>query len=304
MHTESVLEGLDTIVEEPSAPEPVVDTTPPADKPAPVRDEAGKFKGSAIQGQGKPDQPEKEPAKAAEPAKEEPKTIPLAAHLEERNKLRAEQEQTKAQLKALQDEIAKLKEPPKPTPASPDFASDPKGYVDHNLKSAIEKLEGKTEQTAKTAEQAAQESAQTRFHAHLQQTEQQFLTQQPDYYEALNHLRQIRVTEITTLNPELTQEQVLGALRNEELQLAAMLVRNGRDPHQVAYQLAKARGYAPKAKDQAPEKVLPDVPGQKVLPPDQTLGSGSGSPNSGESFLEDDEVFDKAFGEMFGKRRA
>lgn len=298
MHTESVLEGLDEVVDEPSAPEPVVDPTPPADKPA--RDDAGKFKGKEGE-----KQPEKE-AKAAEPAKEapkdEPKTIPLASHLEERNKLRQEMDELRRQHQATMAELEKIKNPPKPPPAEPDFAADPKGYVDHRLRSAVEKLEGKTEQTAKTAEQAALESAQTRFHTHLQQTEQAFLAQTPDYYDALNHLRQIRVTEITTLNPELTQEQVVTALRNEELQLAANLVRSGRDPHQVAYQLAKARGYAPKAKDA--DKVLPDVPGQKVLPPDQTLGSGAGSPNSGETFLDDDEVFDKAFSEMFGRKRA
>jgi hypothetical protein len=305
MHTESVLEGLDTIVEEPTAPEPVIDPSPPPDKPAAARDDAGKFKGKEGEKSeaAKPDDKAKD---ASKDDKTEPKTIPLATLLEERNRHKAEQEQTKATLKQLQEQIAALSAPPKKDPPpEPDFAADPKSYVDHRVKSAVEKLEGAQQQTAKTAEQAQAEAAQTRFMTQLGQTEQTFLAAQPDYYDALNHLRGIRIAEITTLNPELTQEQVIGALRHEELTLAAQLMRSGRDPHQVAYQLAKARGYTVKAKDAVPDKVLPNVPGQKVLPPDQTLGSGSGSPDaSGETFLEDDEVFDRAMSEMFGKKRA
>lgn len=282
-----VLAGLDEVVEAPDAPAPE----------AAAPDIAAKVEPDKVE-------PAKPAAKAPDAPANEPQTIPLAAHLEERNKHKQESAQFKSQLKALQDQLAKLSAPPKvEPPAAPDFTADPKAYVDHSVKSVLEKLETGQTELKKTTEQVAQETGFTRFQHDLRTTEQQFHSQNPDYYEALIHLRTLRVQELSTLNPELTQEQVVHAMNREELQLAHQLMSAGRNPHQVAYQLAKARGYT-KKDAAAAANVLPDVPKPNQLPPDQTLGTGSGAPNSGETFLNDDEVFEKAFNEMFGRKRA
>jgi hypothetical protein len=284
MSTE-LLDGLD-------APESELTDTPEPE--APVVEQEAKVEAP------KPDA--KAPAKI-EP-KDEPKTIPLAAHLEERNKHRSELEQLRKEQQTLREQLAALQNPPKAKPAEPDFTADPKGYVDHTVKAVLDKLETGTAESKQTAEQAKNEAAQARFFQMLDQTQQQFVSQTPDYYAALEHLRSLRAQEILTLEPEIPQEKLKEILQHEELNLAAQLMRAGRNPHQVAYQLAKARGYAPKAALPAGD-VLPKVPGPKTLPPDQTLGSGSGTPDSsGETFLEDDQVFDKAFNEVFGRKRA
>jgi hypothetical protein len=298
-----VLEGLDAPETElgtdpPEAPEPRVDPAPEPDKLAQARAGDGKFKGK--EGEAKP------PERAADPQPER-KSIPLAAHLEEKNRWERRATETEQSLKAMRAELEALKNPPKPPPAEPEFTADPKGYVDTKLGAALKQLETGTKEATTRAERAEQSAEAARFFQHLNQTEQAFIAQQPDYVEALNHLRGIRVQELVTLNPSLTEQQVKQILQNEEIQLAANLLREGRNPHEVAFTLAKTRGYTPKAPPPAngAGNVLPHVPTQKQLPPDQTLGTSAGSPDaSGESFLNDDEVFDKAFNEMFGRKRA
>jgi hypothetical protein len=298
-----VLEGLDVAEEvpQPDAPEAQVDPSPPADKEPQPRAEDGKFKGD-----DKPNSVESKPNSVKESPKDEPKTIPMAAYLEDRNKHRAEIEELRRQHQATLAELEKLKSPPKQPDPEPDFTNDPKAYVDTKLGAVLQKLEAGQTETKKTAEQAQQEANFVRFQQALSTSEHQFLSQSPDYYEALDHLRGLRIAELTTLNPSLTKDQVIEAIRSEEMQLAAQLMRAGRNPHQVAYQLAKARGYQPKvASPVSGASVLPNVPKTPQLPPDQTLGSGAGSPDaSGETFLDPDDVFDKAFDEMFPRKRA
>lgn len=306
-----ILEGLDAPEseigqEQPPAPEPSVDTAPPEDKAPRDRDESGKFKGK--EGEPKPNSVTDKPNSVKEPPKEggEPKTIPLAAHLEERKAHKAEIERTNAALRALQEQIEALKNPPKPPPAEPDFTADPKAYVDNKLGAALKQLETGTAEAKKTSEQAQQEAAYTRFQHALTTTEQQFAAQNPDYYDSLKHLRELRFQELSILNPDADPQQVIDAIKREEVQLAWQHMNAGRNPHDVAYRLAKTRGYqSPQAKSNGSDiSALPQVPGMKQLPPDQTLGSGSGTPNAGEQFLDDDEVFDKAFNEMFGRRKS
>jgi hypothetical protein len=263
-------------------------------------------------------EPAKEPAKEAAPAakepdkKEEPRTIPLAAHLEERNKLRSEIEEERKSRKALEERLAKLENPPPPPKEKPDFITDPRGYVDETVNSGVQtalqklqEIEQRVEKTGKTAEEAAQESRMNAFLNHLGGLEAEFRTKAPDYSDALEHLRKVRVAEIQLLNPAVTQEQLIQIIRNEEIQLAMGLAQAGKNPHEVAYQLAQARGYAKKAP--TPELKLPEVKGgPQQLPPDQTLGSASG--NAPEEKDEENpdglDAFDAAFKQMFSRKRA
>lgn len=259
-------------------------------------------------------EPAKEPAAPAakEPEKkDEPRTIPLAAHLEERNKLRGEIEEERKSRKALEERLAKLENPPAAPKEKPDFLTDPRGYVDHSVdsgvQSALQKLqeiEQRVEKTGKTAEEAANESRMNAFLNHLGGLEAEFRTKTPDYSDALEHLRKARVAEIQLVNPAVTQEQLIQIIRNEEIQLSMQLMQMGKNPHEVAYALAQARGYAKKA----PQVDLPNVkskgPGQ--LPPDQTLGSGNGgAPDEKDEENPDGlDAFDAAFKQMFSRKRA
>lgn len=281
-----VLEGLD-VAEDVATPETPDTATPPAAEPEKAAAE-----------------PEKAEPKA--PEAKEARQIPLAAHLEERNKLRGEIEQMRSERKALEERLARLENPPKPPAPEPDYVADPKGYVDAKVKGALEQLNAEklaplteqVEKSGKTAEQAAAESQFQRFMGDLASSEQVFIQSTPDYYDALGHLRTIRFAELQIAHPDATQEQIANAVRQEELQMAAQLMRQGRNPHDVAYQIAKARGYTAKAAAPA-APVVSAVPAQKQLPPDQSLGAASGG---GDAVDEEADPFETAMKEMFRKR--
>jgi hypothetical protein len=313
-HADSFFEGLDD-AEDVSTP-PVTDTpAPQAEKPAvaekPADKPAEKQPDKAVEKPAEeptkgaaPDKAPEKPAAAEVRASEQPdprKWVPVGAHVELRN-----------QLKELQEKIKAIENPPKPKPTEPEFTQDPKGYVDHRVAAALEQLETGLKPVAEKAEKADATAAETRFYAALTNAEHQFVATQPDYYAALDHLRNLRAQEIATLNPEVTREQMTQLLHREELQLAASILQTGRNPSEVAYRLAKARGYAPapppkpaepEKKPAAPEKVaelLPPVKEPAKLAPDLTLGTGTGSPVT-EDVSED--PFEAAWKEVFGQKK-
>lgn len=251
---------------------------------------------------------EKAPEVVVPPAAEKPpekpveqpdprKWVPVGAHVELRN-----------QMKAIQDELNKLKNPPPAKPAEPDFVQDPKAYVDHRVNAALEQLETGTKAATQTAEQANAQAERASFQMALNTAESSFVTQQPDYHHALDHVRNVRFAELSALHPDVPEADLRAFMGQEEIQLAANILRSGRNPAQVAYALAKARGYAPKPpperKPAPAEKVaelLPKVPEPVKLAPDLTLGTGMGSPITGDV---EEDPFDAAFKEMFGRKRA
>lgn len=237
-------------------------------------------------------------------AEEQPKTVPLAAHLEERNKLRAKIEELEArnnQFGTLEQQIREMREKlaaneakqPEPEPEPEvDYFDDPKAYIDKrtgSLVSQLKELDGKAKQFEQTQQQAAQVQ---QLMSAIGVAERAFAKEAPDYYDALNHVRDARRRELSLMFPEAKPEQVEQQIQQEEVQAAAIALNTRRDPAKVAYELAKARGYAPK-KAAPPELDKPSL---------EDAGSMGGSGSSGLSELlkaEADE-FDIAMKEMFG----
>ncbi len=259
-------------------PEAELNIDAPEDKPKQERDGEGKFKG-------------KEPDDKAKD------TVPLATFLEKQNKLKEQLDARDITIKQYEQRLAALEaklNPPKEPDPAPDYVEDPKGYVDHQVKNAlagIAEANKKAEETGKKAqEQAAAATEQVQlqtFMRDLHAHEQRYVAANPDYYDALAHLRNVRALQLREFNPEITDAQIVQTIRGEETNLALQLARQGRDPVQTAHNLARHYGYQPKAKADAdpnkPELKLPEVP-NKRLPPDQTLGSGS-------SATEDDSAY-------------
>jgi len=313
MKDEDIL-SLDEVIEEPSLPEAEVQTDPPADKHD-VRDDSGKFApkdGKKLEGKTEEKPQEKPEAKAEErPERSDDKVIPVAAHAAERAQWKQERKALEAKLAELEQQLTQLKtpqkpaEPPQPPPA---FEQDPKGYVEHTIQSrvqaALEQLEGVKKQVEtgqKTAEEARAEAQELQLTIALQTTEAEFKAQHPDYYDALAHLRQLRMNELSILHPQASQEEILAFMMQEERALARNLMLTGRNPHEAAYKLAETRGYKRKEEPPIPQQ---QQSGLKTLPPDQTLGSSSGALPSGEQFIDDEKAFDIAMAQVFGRRKA
>lgn len=308
MKDEDIL-SLDEVIEEPSLPEAEVKTDPPADKHD-VRDESGKFAPKDDKDDKKTEQKADEKPKAKAEEKGDDKVIPVAAHAAERAQWKQERKALEAKLAELEQQLTQLKSPPQaaePPQPPPAFEQDPKGYVEHTVQSrvqaALEQLEGVKKQVEtgqKTAEEARAEAQELQLTIALQTTEAEFKAQHPDYYDALAHLRQLRLNELSILHPQASQEEILAFMMQEERALARNLMLTGRNPHEAAYKLAETRGYK--------RKEEPPIPQQqsnlRTLPPDQTLGSSSGALPSGEQFIDDEKAFDIAMAQVFGRRKA
>lgn len=294
---ETLLPEIEPTETPPELPEAELNTEAPPDKEPQARAEDGKFKGKEEPKEPEAKKPEEKPAKPEH-------TIPLATHLEERKALKAE-------LDAMRRELESLKNPPKPPEPAPEFEKDPKGYTDHKLNAALAELnkareadKQQLEQATQTAQMSREQAERLAFSQQLQTAESAFVKENPDYYEALSHVRNIRAQQLKLMAPDMTDDQIGAQIGQEEMNLAMQLARSNRNPIATVYQLAAAYGYrkqeAPKGGD---ELKLPDVPGQKQLPPDQTLGSG-GRGGDNPTADDDKDDFDQAWSELFGKRKA
>lgn len=195
-----------------------------------------------------------DPAKPEEKAE---KVVPLKALQEEREaakelkrqiaelqaqpKLSDEDKQLLAELKAAKAAQAK--------PKDVDFMDDPKGYVDANVKKALEAVEAANKK-ADAADTALNQQRQMQALSNAVSTyENAFIAKSPDYYQALDHVRAVRATQIRLMDSTLTDQQVTQAINQEELAAAQHLIAKGADPCNFAYEYAKTLGYAPKAID-------------------------------------------------------
>lgn len=102
--------------------------------------------------------------------------------------------------------------------------------------------------------------------------EHRFAAENPDYYEALDHIRRPAMEELVTQG--ISEQQAQAQLAAWELQAAAQAVAAGRRPAETAYSMAKMRGFSG---GRAAPEVAPD--------------SGSAIPE-----------FEQAMQEMFGRR--
>lgn len=289
---------------------------PPEDKKPPERDEAGKFKGSD---EKKPDAKKPDDKKADAKAEDKPaETVPLAKFLEKTNALKEQLDAKDITLKQYEQRLAALEAkaaPKSEEPAEPDYVEDPKGYVDHKLNAALKGIEAANKAATESGKKVEETTAAIREREQLNQmmgsvaeTERAFVSQTPDYYDALAHIRGIRAFQLQEFNPQITPEQIRQAIQHEETQLAITLMRQGKNPSDVAYRLAQQFGYVPKTKPQAETKPdgeqpkLPEVQ-NKRLPPDQTLGTGS-SPGDAEVYKPGEvDPVDTALSSLFGKRK-
>lgn len=262
-----------------TAPEPAAETTPATPAPVattiePARDpSSGRYVKAP---EPAPAAPETAPAVTTEAAK----VIPLAAHLEERSRWKTE-------LATLQERLAKLETPAKPPAPEPDFIEDPKGYVDAKTAKALDALKA-VEQKLEPVQQATE---QQQFLATVARVESEFVGHTPDYYEALAHVRQVRIAQLAELYPQATQEQIGQQIVAEEVQVARSLMAQGRNPSETLYRLAKTYGYAPKAATPATPVApapLPKVPQAPVADPAATLGSSGAAADT----VEDDGLAD------------
>lgn len=213
-------------------------------------------KGADIVEAKEPELPLAETPETKEPPKEEhteaPKTVPLAALLEERREAKAKLDKVMSRIDKLQELI----QPPTPPAERPDPNVDPIGA----LKEAQERLDRFENQGKESAEIQAI-SNWGRQHAEA------FRQQKPDFDEAYNHLRHSRANQLMNEGKVDTPEALNRTILAEEKQIIQLCAQMGVSPAAFMYNLAAAVGYAPKAAvepAQAAPAVVQPTPEEKV----------------------------------------
>ena len=234
----------------------------------------------------------KDKVDAAKPEDKAEKVVPLKALQEEREaakELKRQIAELQAQPK-LSDEdkqlLAELKAAKAAKPKDVDFMDDPKGYVDANVKKALEAVEAanKKAEAADTAvnQQRQIQALMTAVSTH----ETAFVARTPDYYQALDHVRAVRASQMRLMDSTLTDQQVSQSIAQEEMMAANHLIAKGADPCNFAYEYAKTLGYTPKVADPAGGIAKAAKAADKAGA--RTMGAGGGDAPSGDEMDEDD----------------
>lgn len=206
--------------------------------------------------------PAAQPAPAAgqpAPATAEPRTVPLALFLEQKNQHRQDMAKLQGRLDQLSQILAPQQQPQAPqAPALPDVDADPVA----NLKAINEYVRGqqKRDQDAAAAQQTdgEQRDRMREFGNAVLADESQFMVTAPDYLEAVAHLKGAVADELRMQGvPEV---DIRPEVERQARVLADTALRAGRSPAQVAYNMAKSRGYQQRAAVPAAAPAAQPVP--------------------------------------------
>jgi hypothetical protein len=192
--------------------------------------------------------------------------VPLAALHESRAKEKAERERREAAEKKYADDMARMEarinqmqaafqppaQPAQPsaTPLPPDPNTDPVAYVEHIGRMAAEAHAA----TQRFQEQQRAISQEQQIRSWAGQQEQQFMATAPDYLDAVGFLQKSRAEELAAMG--LPEDRIGQTIAMERDALLAHAVQNRLNPAEIAYKVAKQRGFSGKAA--APAQEAPD----------------------------------------------
>ena len=214
------------------APEPEVDLAPEADVPE---------------------------AEAPEPEPQAARQVPLAELMKERAKARAAAEEA-TKLRELHEvgnrrleELVKALQPKPPPVPVPDQSTDPVGYFNHEINTLKQQL---AEERKWRDEQAQQQrgGAEQQFWDRYRVSAAEFAQQAADFPTAYSHLVDSLMRDF--LEAGFTPEEATAELHQQEQKIAAKAFKDGANPAERLYKLAKARGYKGPAPAPTPSQRL------------------------------------------------
>lgn len=241
---------------------------------------------------------EEQPADGGEQQQEEPKSekppkgfVPHSALHEERAR-RKELQRMNEELQAAQArQMAVMEQRFSQIQAAmqqsrqqvPTFEEDPVNALKHGVEATQAEI---AQMRAWQAQEFQRQQAEQQHSAFLRQLEsrvaediKEFVEETPDYLDAIQDLRVRRAKQHMALGA--TEQQAVQMVMQEEYQLAAAALQNGRSPAKAAYEIALAYGYTKKEAKEAADSAQKMEALQKGVKA-QSLGSG-GAPNKGVS---------------------
>lgn len=266
-----------------------VEQAPPVDEPAKAEPAAT--------------QPEE---KAADEPKHE-KVVPLAALHEERTRrkeltarldaMTASQAERDAKIEARLAAIVQANAPPAPT-----FEESPAEYLKNEVAQGRQAAEEANRNFQTFQQQQEQERMVQRAASEVNSAEAAFAQQTPDYLQAVDFMRGQRTAEFEALGHDAETAKQLAT--REMMEGAIVNASKGINPAQVAYRLAQARGYKPKAAGTDAATTLENQ--QKGVAAARSLGSGGSSATGKPSIqalldMTDDEFNESTKGNKWEK---
>jgi hypothetical protein len=203
----------------------------------------------AAEGQEEPEeaQPEPTPEPAPEPAPEPEQRQggDLRVALREERERRRQAEQEAAQIKANQRILAAALEQLRPqngqAPQVPDFDTDPAAHLKHQ----VEEVRSWAQQMRQQQEYAAQEAHRQAQIAQAEQAvvaqESSFAKQTPDYYEAVDYVRDRLRVKAEALG--VPKDQIDAAVAQDMRQFGLRMLSAGQNPAERLFHFAKIEGY-------------------------------------------------------------
>lgn len=185
-------------------------------------------------------QREPEPETPKEEPKEEAQTVPLATLLEERKQFQAKVDNLTSTIGQLKESIEAVKPQPEPPAPAPDPEEDPFGHLRHKQ----EQMQKTVEQISEGQKAQAEQSQQQAALAEMQRVETEFVNANPDYFDAMEHLKNWRLQQFAVAGVE--GQAAMQAFNNEAAWLIQTAVQNGKNFAEVAYDYAKAAGWQTK----------------------------------------------------------
>ncbi len=215
--------------------------------------------------------------------------VPLATLLEERkNRKEMEERLRNAELMnaRMEERFKMYVDGTRPAPAAPKPPPRPDEDIFGAVTHVTEAVSGINKKITDYEQRLAIEDRAKQLKEWAASHESTFISQNPDYYDALNHLRNARHRELAALG--MTEEAGKAQVLAEENQLMAHAAQQRRNPAELAYAIAKTRGYT---KKEAPAPANPGKQLDTVEAGQRISGSMSGvggkAGNSGDVTLAD-----------------
>ena len=192
------------------------------------------------------------------------KTVPYGALHAEREMRKETQQQLAetqrllGQMEGLKEQLQELRQGKQGEDTTQDeqdrfeeeFEEDPIGALRKQNEALRARLDAedsnKQEQQQTAEEQAKQQQQLEEFMGDVTKQVAEFEKGHPDYPDAFKHLMDLRVAEYKTMG--INDPQRLEMMFNQEaISLAQGAIANGKNPAEVAYEMAKVRGYTKSA---------------------------------------------------------
>jgi hypothetical protein len=204
-----------------------------------ARDEKGRF--VAKEGE--------EPTKEAEQTDDKPKgdgKVPQGALHAERERRKAAEARAEEAQKAL-NQIAEMRAKLNGAPQQEQQQPGEENEVEQ-LRRQIEELkQGQTKTTNYLQSQQLDAAEHAQLVTALQQSEDVFRKDHPDYDAAIEHVVMARANELRLYG--LNDMEIGQTIREEIADISRAAIAQKRDPAEVGYEIARLRGYTPKQAD-------------------------------------------------------